>query len=68
MLKTTGTVGVAGVSALTADAASAVSDTSGTCLDADVTTVAKPTRIREYPTYDVNGERTWSRGNRVRRL
>lgn len=58
-------LGTAGLSALVADAASAADDTNGTRLDAEVTTVEKPTRIREYPTYDADGTQTGSATWRV---
>lgn len=58
-------LGAAGLSALAADAASAADDTNGTRLDAEVTEVEKPTRIREYPTYDGEGNRAGSQTWRV---
>lgn len=57
--------GVAGLSALATDAASVATAETGTRLDADVTTVEKPTRIREYPTVDLDGDRTGSQTWRV---
>lgn len=57
-------LGAAGLSALAADAARAADDADGR-LDAEVTEVDKSTRIREYPTYDADGNRTGSQTWRV---
>lgn len=62
VLRALGTVGVAGT---TLAGGAAGDEGTVTKLDATTETVEKPTRIREYPTYDADGGRTGSRTWRV---